>query len=172
MSEIEKLQILTNMEPIIKYNVKKIFNYRKEDYEDLMQEARMILYNNLDKFDESKGTLSTFCQILIKNNLVVLTKKLYKNWDNIRFNQDLIDIFPDEEVQDNINDLYEELANYVKSNKEKFTKRELMFLDLFLLGRTFKQIDEELQINTNNRVQLVYQLKKKLTELLKEIKRS
>lgn len=170
MSEFEKIQVLANMESIIKYNVKKIFNYRKDDYEDLLQEARIIIYNNLDKYDEAKGSLSTFCQILIKNNLVLLTKKLYKNWDKVVYNQDLIDLLPDNS-EDEVKKLFEELYEYVGSNKNKFSKRELLFLDLFLAGRTFKQIDEELEINTNNRVQLVHQLKNKLIELLKEVKK-
>lgn len=170
MSEFEKIQVLANMEAIIKYNVRKLFNYRKDDFEDLMQEARIIIYNNLDKYDETKASLSTFCQTLIKNNLVLLTKKLYKNWDKVVYNQELIDLLPDNS-EDEVKKLFEELYEYVSNNKEKFSKRELLFLELFIMGKSFKEIDDALEITTNNRVQLVFQLKKKLKELLEEVKK-
>ena len=112
-------------------------------YEDLMQEARIIIYNNLDKYDESKATLSTFCQTLIKNNLVCKCKKDYRMWDKISFNDELVNAEADD-TDYTINYLYDKLNDLIKHNRDKFSKKELELLDLFLDKRTFKEIEDML----------------------------
>ena len=168
MTEFEKIRVLSDMEPIISYNVNKYFNFRKADYEDLMQEARIIIYNNLDKYDESKATLSTFCQTLIKNNLVCKCKKDYRMWDKISFNDELVNAEADD-TDYTINYLYDKLNDLIKHNRDKFSKKELELLDLFLDKRTFKEIEDMLNITANYRRQLICFIKKKLIDLIEGI---
>lgn len=168
MTEFEKVRILSDLEPIISYNVNKYFNYRKADYEDLMQEARIIIYDNLDKYDETKASLSTFCQTLIKNNLVCKCKKIYRMWDKITFNDERVDMEPDDSDY-TLNYLYDKLNDLVKHNRDKFTVKELELLDLFLDKRTFQEIESILNITANYRRQLICFIKKKLIDLISEV---
>lgn len=168
MTEFEKIRVLNDMEPIISYNVNKYFNFRKADYEDLMQEARIIIYNNLDKYDETKATLSTFCQTLIKNNLVCKCKKEYRMWDKISFNDELVSMEADN-TDYTINYLYDKLNDLIKHNRDKFTTKELELLDLFLDKRTFQEIETMLNITSNYRRQLICFIKKKLIDLISEV---
>lgn len=167
MTELEKVRILKDLEPIINYNVSKYFNYRKMDFDDLMQDARIIIYENLDKYDESKGSLSTFCQLLIRNNLVCKTKKQYRMWDRISFNNEMVEIEAEENDNDyTIDYMYDKLKELVNQNRDRFTKKELAFLDLFITRKTFQEIESLLNITPNHRRQLLFYLKKKLKSFL------
>ena len=165
MNEIEKVKLLNDLEPIISYNVNKYFNFRRSDYEDLMQEARMMIYQNLDKYDESKASLSTFCQIIIKNNLVCKCKKEYRMWDKVSFNDELVSVEPDN-TDHTINYLYDKLKDCINNNRDKFTAKELELLDLFLDKKTFQEIETILDIKANHRRQLLFYIKKKLVDLI------
>ena len=165
MTEFEKIRVLKDLEPIISYNVNKYFNFRRNDYEDLMQEARIIIYENLDKYDESKATLSTFCQTLIKNNLVCKCKKEYRMWDRISFNDDLVDTTPDD-TDHTISYLYDKLQDLLNHNRDKFTPKEQELLELFINKRTFQEIENILNITSNHRRQLLFFIKKKLIDII------
>lgn len=165
MTEFEKIRVLNDLEPIISYNVKKYFNFRKDDYEDLMQEARIIVYNNLDIYDESKATLSTFCQLLIKNNLVCKCKKEYRMWDKISYNEELVGRVS-EEKDYTVEYLYDKLKECINCNRDKFTTKELELLDLFVDKKTFQEIEDMLNITANHRRQLIFYIKKKIIDII------
>lgn len=167
MTEFEKVKLLNDLESIISYNVNKYLNYRRNDYEDLMQEARMIVYNNLDKYDETKGSLSTFCQTLIKNNLVCWSKTHYKNWDKVSLDEEFIESCAEVSEDYSMNYLFDKLSVLIEDNKDKFTNKELAFLKLFINKKSFSEIEEILEITANYRRQLICFIKKKLMELLK-----
>ena len=167
MNESNKIKLLIELEPVIEFNVKRLFNYRLKDYEDLMQEARMIVFNALDKYTEDKGSLSTFCQILIKNNLVCLTMKEYRNWDKVDFNEEKLELIADDQST-LIKEAYLNLHYLLEYHKEQFTKAELTFGKLLEQGKSFKEIEAIMGINTNHRVQLAYQFKKKARLLVEE----
>ena len=169
MNEIDKIKVLQDLEPVIEFNVKRLFNYRLKDYEDLMQEARMIIYNSLDKYSEDKGSLSTFCQLLLRNNLVTLTIKEYRNWDRVDFVEttDLARLADDQEEQ--IKDACNKIRYLLKFYQYRFTKAELRFGWLLVGGKSFKEIESILGITTNHRIQLAYQFKHKAQQLLKEV---
>lgn len=167
MNEFEKVKLLNELEPIISYNVNKYLNYRRNDYEDLMQEARMIVYENLDRYDETKASLSTFCQTLIRNNLVCWSKGHYRNWDKVSFNEEFIESCSEISDDCSLNYLFDKLTLIIEENKEKFTEKELSFLKLFVDKKSFKEIEEILEITANYRRQLICFIKKKLAELIK-----
>ena len=165
MNEFEKVKLLNELEPIISYNVNKYFNFRKNDYEDLMQEARMLVYENLDKYDETKASLSTFCQLLIRNNLVCKCRKEYRVWDKISFDDEIVALEPDNNDY-TISYLYDKLKDCINHNRDKFTNKELELLDLFIDKRTFQEIENILNITANHRRQLLFYIKKKIINII------
>lgn len=167
MTEQEKIEILKELEPIIDYNVRKYFNYRMADYQDLMQEARTMIYASLDKYVSEKSTLSTFCQIIIKNNLVCHSIKLYKVWDKTIIDSEHIESIADDE-EDKLNNYYKRLDNIKDVYNLRFTNIELRFIECLVDKKSFKEIEKELDINTNYRVQLAFQVKKKIQAILQE----
>ena len=168
MNENEKIEILKSLEHIISFNIKKIFNYRLADYEDLMQEARMLIYNKLDKYDDSKANLPTFCQILIKNNLVNLTISQYRNWDKVSIDSEKVYLSKEIEEKDNDCSKYLfELEGIIKIHQSYFSPTELKFLELFIQRKTFKQIEVILNITANHRLQLCFTIKNKIKKILK-----
>lgn len=166
MDKEEKILLLKELEPVIDFNVRRLFNYRMADYEDLMQEARMIIFEKLDCYNENKASLSTFCQLLIRNNLVCLTNKQYRNWDKIDINSEKVFLTGQKSEQDVYEEYYERLASIANKNSSKFRKIELNLIKLLLDGKTFKEIEKILDITSNYRIQLCFQIKKKIQTLM------
>lgn len=162
MSEQEKIKFIKENEGLIMRVVSKYCNYRKSDFEDLLQEGKMAIYKDLDNYDENKGALSTFCYTSVRNRIYVVSKS-YSNWDRTDMNNEAISKI---EGDNTFNRLYSMLKTTINYQSDKFTKTELQVLYLLADKKSFQEIDSILGITTNNRLQVIYNIKRKLKNIM------
>ena len=124
---------------------KKVFGYifnkinDREESEDLCQDVFVKVYENLDKFDESKSNLSTWIFHITKNTLTdyYRTRKV---------NTELSEEIPDAEMYDELDSIYkeetlEELAEALTELSEK--ERNVIVLHYYH-NMTLKDIAEKM----------------------------
>ena len=165
----EKEQGMKKLELFICKEVNKIFNYMQSEKEDILQDARLVVYKALDNYDSSRGELTTFCYQVLHTSLIDIIKRKYQLWYKTDVvDSETLDVHQADEVDYASAYLFDKLEEVVNKNKDRFTKKELLFLELFLDRKTLEQIDSILGITRNNRFVLVHNLKNKLKEMIKE----
>ena len=163
----EKEQAMKQLELFICKEVNKIFNYMQSEKEDILQDARLLVFKALDNYDSSRGELTTFCYQVLHTGLIDIIRKKYQVWYKTDVvDAETLDVYQTNEVDYASAYLFDKLEEIVSKNRSKFTKRELLFLDLFLEKKTLEEIDNILGITKNNRFVLVHNLKNKLKSII------
>ena len=160
---MDKEKLLMSVDALIISEVNKLFNYMKSEKEDLIQDARLLVYEKLDLYDSEKGALTTFVTTLLRNNLVNIVRKKYKMWYRTTIAE--YDVFNTvEEIDYSREYLCDQLEEFISNNSDKLTKKELAFIKLLIARKTFEQIENIMGISRNNRFVLVNHIKKKIKQ--------
>jgi RNA polymerase sigma factor (sigma-70 family) len=117
----------------------------KYDIEGIVDTAFTKLYNNINKYDDTKGSLNTYLYTIAKNELFLIWKKdkietLSLDYFQEEYGYDLRD---DSEKYDISIDLEFE------AQKSKINDSEYEELKLRLKGLSYKEISDKLNININ-----------------------
>ncbi|XOB40888.1 MAG: RNA polymerase sigma factor [Candidatus Nealsonbacteria bacterium] len=123
--------------------IKKIFNFiyykthHKETAEDLTSDTFIKALNKLDRFDESKGSFSTWIYQIARNTVIDFyrTKKNSINID------DIWDLSTDEDILRDLDTAkrLEDVKEYLKTLKSE--QREIVILRVWE-GMSYKEISE------------------------------
>lgn len=71
------LKIMFKKYELLIYKYLHLYNVPKEDYDDYIQEAKILMYEAISKFDESKNkTFTRFYELILKRKIIKLNKKL------------------------------------------------------------------------------------------------
>ncbi len=139
--------------------------------EEIVNEAFVRLYNNIEKYDSSKGSLRTFLYNIAFNEL--LEKRKIENDYQELFNNNLITMVGDgdhNELLDNIEDYNEDyddsvekdfelVRSFVNTFKSINQKRAIL---LWLDGKTTKEISIIMENTYNSTGLLIHKAKLKL----------
>ncbi len=123
--------------------IKKIFNFiyykthHKETAEDLTSETFIKALNNLDSFNENKGSFSTWIYQIARNTVIDFyrTQKHYVNID------DIWDLSKEEDILRDLDTVkkLEDIKEYLKTLKNE--QREIVILRVWE-GMSYKEISE------------------------------
>ena len=160
-TRFEKEQFLKTNKQIIEAYTSKFYSLYKNkcsmDYNDFKQEGYLIALQLIDKYDEDfKTSFSTYLYICLRNHFLGLASKRMNSITYL-----INDIISED-------DNYEDIFGNEDDDKIKFTsfkelsKTENKFLRLLTEGYTFEQIESIMGITRNNRLQIVYNIRKKL----------
>ncbi len=138
-----------------------------EDANEVMQDAFVKIWNSIDQFDNSKGTLYTWMLNIARNTAIDRLKS--KAFQNSLKNQTLPDfVHNSEELSSEQKHNFQELEHLINSLKEEY---RVIIHKAYYGGFTQEEISEELGIplgtvKTRTRAALM-----ELRNLLKEFKR-
>ena len=124
-------------------HIKKIFNFiyykthHKETAEDLTSETFIKALNNLDKFDESKGSFSTWIYKIARNTVI----DFYRTKKNSVDIDDIWDLSTDEDILRDLDTAkkLEDVKEYLKTLKSE--QREIVMLRVWE-EMSYKEISE------------------------------
>lgn len=141
------------------------------DYEDVIQEGMIGLFNAYLTFDESKNaSFKTYATLLINRQIITAIKKAYK-YKNLNFIEDLnaesfeqeLKVFDPEEFiinKENHNNLLKEIA-------EKLSDKERKILLEFLKNKSYEEISTNLNLTKKSVDNALTRIRKKLNYLIK-----
>lgn len=141
------------------------------DFEDVIQEGMIGLFNAYSTFNENKNTsFKTYATILINRQIINAIKKAYK-YNNLDLFADLnekdfekdLEIFSPEEFIIN----KESHSILVKEINEKLSSLEISILQEFLQNKTYEEIATKLNLNKKSVDNALSRIKKKLNYLIK-----
>ena len=155
---------LLEIKPIIEGIIYKFFSKQLNQYEDLYQEAMLSAIKALNKFDDTKeASLKTYLQIVVRNDLIIFSKKNYNFYQHeYCVDDDFLKYHSSEELE-HTNLEREIIYNKVK---DSLSKQEKKVLDLLLQGYQFKEIDSILGISNIQRAVVCNNIKRKINNLL------
>ncbi|TJX14408.1 sigma-70 family RNA polymerase sigma factor [Tissierella creatinini] len=149
---LSRERLLKSLEPLIISSIRKYCN-RPNEYEDLLQEGRVLVLECLDSYDESKGThfLGYVKHMLMYYYLDKNKKKVCLSLNEKIGNdgeEEIIDLLEsnDEDVLDTL--IRFELGRHVKDSILKLTdKQRKIVFDFYIKGKKIDKIAEELNIS-------------------------
>lgn len=162
MEKQELSKQLKEILPLLKKLIMCNFIVDANTYEDFLQEAQLSAIKALRTFNPEKGfKLDTYVARVVKNDLIQFSKKQFILNDTIKLD--------DEEVSNAIlksdDDFIEDLEHLERLNQLKrlLSKKEFELVYYLDKGFSFQEIDELMHIKTNNRIQIVSNIRKKLS---------
>lgn len=141
------------------------------EFEDVIQEGMIGLFNAYNNFDETKNTsFKTYATILINRQIINAIKKAYKynNQDlfadlNLKDFEDDLEVFSPEEFIIN----KESHSILLREINEKLSPLEISILEEFLKNETYEEIAKKLKLNKKSVDNALTRIKKKLNYLIK-----
>ena len=135
----------------------------RTEAEDALQEAFILIFKNINKFDESKGSFYTWSSKIVVN---VILSKLRKNKPLVIYTKDLPTVEDDSFTLPLQNLTMKELVKEIQSLPEGYRRVFNMYV---MDGMTHKEIAEEMDISiSTSKTQLLYAkraMQKKLEKL-------
>ena len=149
--------IFGRYEKQVRYYVEKYC--RESDREDASQEASLALYSAIKDYDKNKSAFSSFASLCIKRAVTDLVKKANRK-KNIP--EELFE--PIEEVSEKIffdKEAYKALTHNIRL---ELSGLELAVLQLFLAGKKYIDIADELGISEKSVNNALMRIRKKLKD--------
>lgn len=143
-------------------------NIHSHDYEDLVQEILVQLWNNLKKYDDSKGKFRTWLSTVIKNKVMSFLNSKTRRENRELKSTEIINIHNN----DIENIIEEEWKSYLTSLalervKTVFSGKAVEVFNMSMLEYSNEQISEKLDISIDS----VYTLKNRVkSRYVKELK--
>lgn len=145
--------------------VDKYFFDSKEQFEDLMQEATIALYDAVRTFDidQTKVTFGLYAKICVRNRLISFRRKMQtrKKAEIARAKQTRTTGALERRTFDN-----EQLAKLYKTYSEELAPLEKAVFPLYLQGQSYKDIALRLSIDEKSVGNAIYRMKRKLRKRL------
>lgn len=145
--------------------VDKYFFDSKEQFEDLMQEASIALYDAVRTFDidQTKVTFGLYAKICVRNRLISFRRKMQtrKKAEMARAKQPQAFGSSERRTFDN-----EQLAKLYKTYSEELAPLEKAVFPLYLQGQSYKDIALRLSIDEKSVGNAIYRMKRKLRKKL------
>ena len=144
------LNKLMNIYKILVSKIARKYFIIGADFNDVVQEGMIGLFNAYNKFDESKNVMfKTFATLCINRQIITAIKKAYKHSKN-----DLLDDISSEVIKSNITAINpeediiinEEYESLLKEISEKLSKMENKILKEFLDNKSYDEIAEKLNL--------------------------
>lgn len=145
--------------------VKIAKNYLPEnEIEDAVQEATLVLYSAIKNYDSAKASFATFAEVCIKRSVIAQIRKS-NSQKNIP--ESLLTSIEEIEVSDHKNpeniliekENYKTLADNIKL---ELSGLEYKVLQLFLIGESYSEIAEKLDIGEKSVDNALARIRKKL----------
>lgn len=118
-------------------------NCRSMDFDDLVQEGFLGLYNAVNGYDERGGaSFRTYAMVCIRNRMLSALRSAGREIDT----EELSEEIPAraETEPENAFIIKEDFARLVRYIEEKLSKSELKVLSLYLEGKSYDEIASEL----------------------------
>ena len=159
-------RLLENYRPLISSLVKSAvseFPFSDSDYEDLYQEAVILFFRALERYDANQGDVAfgLFAKICIRNGLITQAKKLQKRLNLLPLEDDGSEGTPTEALGDRLveEESYKALYESVRSSLTPYENRVWW---LYLSGRTAKEIASTLGKDEKSVQNAVFRIRRKL----------
>lgn len=159
-------RLLENYRPLISSLVKSAvceFPFSDSDYEDLYQEAVILFFRALERYDANQEEVAfgLFAKICIRNGLITQAKKLKKRLcllplENEEQEEDATEALADRLVEE---ERYKELYESVQSALTAYENRVWW---LYLSGRTAKEIASILAKDEKSVQNAIFRIRRKL----------
>lgn len=169
-------RLIIDSTPLLK-RVVAPFNIIGTDKEDLLQEATLALIKAVDKYDEHAGqSFSTFLYAVARQRIIDVLKHANNSKHALISQTVSIDspvdgdddrrLDPEDDSKDIVesyidrerDDLFHRVAD------EILTKREKQVLELYLIGKSYKEMATELSVSVKTIDNTLSNVKKKLRE--------
>ena len=145
--------------------VDKYFSDCKEQFEDLMQEATIALYDAVRTFDidQTKVTFGLYAKICVRNRLISFRRKMQtrKKAELARAKQPKSQGSSERRTFDN-----EQLSRLYRVYSEDLAPLERAVFPLYLQGQSYKDIALRLSIDEKSVGNAIYRMKRKLRKRL------
>ena len=140
------------------------FLLAESDYEDLYQEAVILFFRAINRYDTEQDGVAfgLFAKICIRNGLSTQAKKLQKRIRIVESNApDCDEPAPDEHVieEERCKTLYENVRNTLSAYENRIWW-------LYLSGRTAKNIAQELETDEKSVQNAIYRIRRKLRAII------
>ena len=140
------------------------FLLAESDYEDLYQEAVILFFRAINRYDTEQDGVAfgLFAKICIRNGLSTQAKKLQKRIRIVESNApDCDEPAPDEHVieEERCKTLYENVRNTLSAYENRIWW-------LYLSGRTAKNIALELETDEKSVQNAIYRIRRKLRAII------
>ena len=159
-------RLLENYRPLISSLVKSAvreFPFADSDYEDLYQEAVILFFRALERYDANQEDVAfgLFAKICIRNGLLTQAKKLKKRLSLLPLENEESQESLEEELGDRIveEERYKELYESVRSFLTAYENRVWW---LYLSGRTAKEIAILLGKDEKSVQNAIFRIRRKL----------
>ncbi len=171
---LSRERLLKSLEPLIISSIRKYYN-RPSEYEDLLQEGRVLVLECLDSYDESKRThfLGYVKHMLMYHYLDKNKNKVCLSLNEkigVDGEEELVDLLEsnNEDVLDRI--IRFEVGRDVKDSILKLTdKQRKIIFDFYIKGKKIDKIAEELNISYRTVVNIKNTALKKLKKNLLKV---
>lgn len=145
--------------------VDKYFFDSKEQFEDLLQEASIALFDAVRTYnvEQSKVTFGLYAKICVKNRLISVRRKMQtrKKAERENAKQHVVHKTSERRVFDN-----EQLARLYKIYSEELAPLEKAVFPLYLQGQSYRDIAKQLSKDEKSIDNAVYRMKRKLRKRL------
>lgn len=145
--------------------VDKYFSDCKEQFEDLMQEATIALYDAVRTFDvdQTNVTFGLYAKICVRNRLISFRRKMQtrQKAEMARAKQSQTARLSERRSFDN-----EQLSRLFKIYSEELAPLERAVFPLYLQGQSYKDIASRLSIDEKSVGNAIYRMKRKLRKRL------
>jgi RNA polymerase sporulation-specific sigma factor len=167
--------LLSRFEPLILSTVARFCKppaYRKDDFEDLKQEAVLALFKAAESFDEdfTRVSFGLYAKICIKNRLISAKRQrmraLKKDGRGVGRPRKQREGHPASCSKKSAPPDEERLRSLLEQSKDRLTSREQQAFDLYLQGRSYKEIGEELHCTVKSVDNALARAKRKIKERL------
>ena len=159
-------RLLENYRPLISSLVKSAvseFPFSDSDYEDLYQEAVILFFRALERYDVNQENVAfgLFAKICIRNGLITQAKKLQKRLNLLPLESEDAESASTEELGTRLVEEESYLALY-ENVKSLLTAYENRVWWLYLSGRTAKEIALILEKDEKSVQNAIFRIRRKL----------
>ena len=167
-------RLLDGYRPLISSLVSEAVNehpFSNSDYEDLYQEALILFYRALKKYDTEQDVVAfgLFAKICIRNGLKTQAKKLQRHLSTLSLEEgettNITDELNSEKPGDRLmeEESYLQLYDCVRTTLSSYENRIWW---LYLSGRTAKEIAAQLETNEKSVQNAIFRIRRKLRNVI------
>lgn len=155
-------QIRMQYEALLSSMVNKclsVYHYDAE-YDDLMQEATLALYNAAMTYDteQSEVTFGLYAKVCIRNRLISAGRKLKRQ----KKNRTVLDFRQEPDRTQKRSAAYAQIDGMRETISESFSEYEMAVFELYLAGCSYREMAEKLNKTEKSIDNAVCRMKKKL----------
>ncbi|MBQ9761217.1 MAG: sigma-70 family RNA polymerase sigma factor [Clostridia bacterium] len=163
-------RLLENYRPLISSLVKSTvseFPFSDSDYEDLYQEAVILFFRALNRYDTDQGEVAfgLFAKICIRNGLLTQAKRMQKRLNTLSLENEETTLPPASEPSDRLieQESYEALYESIRRSLTEYENRVWW---LYLSGRTAREIALALKKDEKSVQNAIYRIRRKLRTII------